>query len=391
MKRFLIVSISPMRGNNTGITGKLLDTLRDIDKSKYEVNLFDTSFFDKKHNPDNYPVAHYYSLPVYLIEKYIRKIPGVRSEYANWLIVKQFKSILKENHFDLVVLYHTPVTSDSLIKIAHKHGTKVLMYPWGGEIMCASRNEQRILQSAFTNVDYVGGYENSNCILTAKNTFKVQDSKIRYRKQYQKGVVLLQQMKGNISRSEMHQILNIPYSDYNIVCAYNGYPTHRHESIIQSIIKNKGVLPHNYQLVFPMTYGANEEYATAMKQLCDNNGLRNCFITAFITNEQMACLHLITDLFINIQDTDCGNAFMIEALFAQNQIITGRWLGYKQFEQFGIPYHLIDKPEDLSEKLKLIFSDKIELPVVPDKLIEMYRIPDGYKAESYWTKLIDSI
>lgn len=391
MKKFLIVSMSPMRGNTTGITGKLLEKFTNIDKNKYSVSLFDTSFFDQKHNPENYPVDHYYSLPVFWIEKYMRKIPGVRSWYANWLIVKKFRLLLKENKFDLIVLYHTPVTSDELIRISHKHGIKVIMYPWGGEILCATKFERHLIKSAFDKVDFVGGAEYSNCSIAAKELYGVPDTKFRYSKLYISGVAQLQKLKGTKSRKEMHRALNIPLSDYNIVCAYNGYPTHRHELIVDNIISNKEVLPNNYQLIFPMTYGANDDYIKKLKQLCDDNGLRYCFITEFMTNEQMAYLHLLTDLLINIQDSDCGNAFMIEALFAQNQIVTGRWLGYKQFEQFGVPYHLIDTPEELKNKLAIIFTGKGSRPVIPQELLDMYRIPEGYVACSYWTNLIDSI
>lgn len=391
-KRFLIVSMCPMRGETTGITGKFLNGLcGNIDKAKYDVDLFDTNFFDKKHEPDNYPVNQYFSLPIMRFENLIRKIPLVRSWYANLLIILKFKGILRKEKYNLIVLYHTPVTSNALIKISHKHYTKVIMYPWGGEILCASKFQRFLIQLAFNKVDFVGGSESSNCTLAAKRTYKVPDSKFRYAKQYLNSTVLIDKLRDKKTRIEMHSELNIPLADYNIVCGYNGYPTHRHEIIINSIFSNKSVLPQNYQLIFPMTYGAKESYINQMKSLCEESGLRACFITSFISNEQMAYLHLITDLFINIQESDSGNAFMIEAIYAQNRIVTGKWLGYEQFEQFGIPYHIVDKTEDLKDMLFSIFNNNVDKPIVPEKLLEKYKMPADYKVGSYWTDLIDSI
>ena len=137
--------------------------------------------------------------------------------------------------------------------------------------------------------------------------------------------------------------------------------------------------------------GASREYFEIISKRCADNQLKAVFLREFISNEQMAYLHLITDLFINIQDSDCGNAFMIEALFARNQIITGKWLHYEQFEQFGIPYLLIDKKEDLSDKLREVLTEPDKKCLVPDDLIEMYRIPNDFVKGSYWTNIVDNL
>lgn len=90
---------------------------------------------------------------------------------------------------------------------------------------------------------------------------------------------------------------------------------------------------------------------------------------------KLAYLHLITDLFIEVQPTDNGNMFMVEALFAENQIVTGKWLNYKLFEQYGIPYHLIEQLDELPDMLHGLFTGDIPKAVIPSLLLE-----DFYKA-----------
>lgn len=391
MKKILFVSFCPRRGNTTGITGKMIDSLSEIDCTKYEIDLLDTNYFEAGHKAEDFKVSRYIALPKSKIDGFIKKIPCLRTYYAAFLTVKSLREVLAETKYDLVAIYHIPVQADKYVEECHRAGVKVLMYPWGGDILCCTDAAKKHIKKAFDNADFVGGAAKSNCILAAHREYGVAENKIILQKNYLSGVYMLQKLSDTQNRTLMHKELNIPLSEYNIVCCYNGYSTHNHNAILDAIIENKSILPEGYQLIFPMTYGATETYYGNIKKRCDENHLNAFFLREFITNEQMAYLHLITDLFINIQDSDCGNAFMIEALFAKNHIVTGRWLHYEQFEQFGVPYHLIDKPEALSEKLSEIFSNPDQKPEVPEELIEMYRIPKDYVKGSYWTNIVDSL
>ena len=90
MKRILLVSGCYMRGNTIGLIGNLLDELNkpDID---FFISLFDIGFFDKKHDPQKYSVDSYYCLPVYSIERLARKIPKLRTLYAQLITITAFK------------------------------------------------------------------------------------------------------------------------------------------------------------------------------------------------------------------------------------------------------------------------------------------------------------
>lgn len=391
MKKILFVSFCPRRANTTGITGKMIDSLSELDKTKYEITLFDTNYFEEGHRAEDFKSDRYISLPKSRWDNLIKKIPYFRSYYAASLAVKTLRYVLDDVKYDLVALYHIPSNADKYVEECHRAGVKVLMYPWGGDILCCSDSAKKHIRKAFDDTDFVGGADKSNCILAAQQDYGVSEEKILLRKIYILGGRIIQDLEGKLSRTQMHEFLKISYSEYNIVCCYNGYPTHNHNVILDAIINNKSNLPAGYQLIFPMTYGATEAYYENIKKRCEDNQLNAVFLRDFITNEQMAYLHLITDLFINIQDSDCGNAFMIEALIAKNRIVTGRWLHYEQFEQFGVPYHLIDRPSDLSNELEKIFLNKESKPEIPEALIETYRMPKGYVRGSYWTNIVDKL
>lgn len=391
MKKILFVSSCTHRGTTTGLTGKLIDSLSELDRTKYEIALLDINYFEEGHKSDDYKVDKYVSLPKSKFDGIIKRIPYIRSKYASVLAVKTFKRVLSQSKYNLVAIYQIPSNADKYVQICNSAEISILMYPWGSDILRCSERAKKHIRMAFDNTDFVGGAAKSNCILAAQNDYGVPSNKILFQKNYLSGVGLLQKMKDSKSRPQMIRELNIPSAEYYIVCGYNGARTQNHNTIVDALIVNKLNLPNDYLVIFPMTYGATQDYYEGIKKRCEENLLNVFFLREFISNEKMAYLHLLTDLFVNIQDTDCGNAFMIEALFAKNRIVTGRWLHYEQFEQFGVPYHLIDKPEALSEKLSEIFSNPDQKPEVPEELIEMYRIPKDYVKGSYWTNIVDRL
>lgn len=397
MKKVLVVSSCGKRRDTIGLIGWLLAALADLDKKEYHISLLDTDFFECNHMSTDYKVDSYHPLDKCIWDSFVRHIPRLRSIYAEQRAVCTYRRLITSESYDIVIVYQIPRFADKLVTIAHENGTKIVFEPFGSDILRVSGAVKDRLNNAFSNVDGVVGRTNSNVLIAAQNEYKVPQNKIKEQREIAGGVIRLKKQMGKLSRKEMHDEVGIPYSDYNIVCGYSGRESHRHREIIDALIAVKDVLPQNYQIVFPMTYGAGAHheliinYAARLKTICDEAGLNTYFMTDFKSFEQIAYLHLITDLFIEIQPTDNGNAFMIESLYAQNQIVTGRWLNYKRFEQFGEPYFLIDRPEDLADKLREIFAGKIKKAKVPQELIDFFDVPEGYNRSEFWSDLFDEI
>jgi hypothetical protein len=388
-KQILIVSSCPQRGGAIGVIGELLKELSCLDKNSYSFSLFDTNYnSNEHHNEKDYNVDNYYNFYNNFIDDLIRHIPWIRSRYYKRKYIKAFKKILSEKVYNTILFFPVIYFADTLIDIAHSRKAKVIFYPWGSEILRCKQWKMNSLLRAFSKVDYVVGAKNANTIMAAKDTFGVPKTRIREKKPFVSNIATMDEVKGKFSRAEMSKRLGIPEADYNIVCSYNGYATHRHDVIIDAIFKNKSYLPNNYQLLFPLTYGAEVGYIQRLKEQCNTKGLKAFFLTNYLSVEQMACLHYLTDLFIEIQPTDTGNGFLIEALYARNLIITGSWLHYEQFEKYGIPYHLIDTTDELPQKITDILSMKLSRPVVPNEIINMYSVPSAADRRLFWTEVL---
>lgn len=390
MKNILIISTCSKRGDSIGLIGPFLNEFARLDPSSYQVDLCNIGYF-QQYNPQDYKVSEYYGIEKGHADKVILKIPKLRSIVSKRRAISLVKKVFANKKFDLVIVFSLPSFVDILVDIAHSYGCKSMLYPWGTSDLINRSELDKQLYRAFDTTDYVCGIENSNCSLVMLNKFHVPLEKYKGRKPFIQGVAEIEKVKKVLSREDMENKLSIPHSSCNIICGYNAYPIMLHEHIINSFDSVRGCLPEDFLLIFPMTYPNNEEYISRIEQLCDAKGLRAFFIKSYMTNEQVACLHLLSDLFINIQHADSGNAFQIEELYCGNRCITGKWLNYKQFELFGVPYYQIEKLNDLGTMLRSIFTNEIPEVNVPSELIEQYRIPADYSPERYWKEIIDAI
>jgi len=387
-KKILIVCHCSLRGNSIGLIEEFLTQFDSLKKEGCQIDLFDTNYF-QKHNPDDYKVDTYYKINIRLLDKLVQKIPGVRVKYLHHRILNLLDKILLKKKYDLVIMYSVPPYSDRAVALIHEHKVKVALYPWGSEVLRAKGEVALAVKIAHEKADFIAGHEGSNLLSNAYENFHVEKKKIKERKSFFKGVEMLQLERGKLSRKEMSSAIGIPYSNYNIICGYSGCETHMHRNIIDAIVRNIKVLPLGYQLIFPMTYVADKKYIRELQHLCSQNNINAIFITEYMTDKQVAYLHLLTDLYINIQPSDNGSAFMTEALYAGNQIITGGWLNYAQYEKYGVPYHLLNNIDELPLCLYKIFTKEIEPVVVPLDLKNAYEFPESYDKATIWREMLN--
>lgn len=392
MKKILVTANCSKRAQTTGLTGILLEQLQDLRSNHIELSLFDYNIVEN-HLHNEYPVDFYYNISIgKRLKKYILKNSLLRRSVRFLFTLCKYIEILREQRFDLIIIYQVVPETELLVRIAKFKGIKVLLFPWGSDILRARGLKRISLKRAFNLADYVSGAENSNTMLAAISTYTVDLTKIRYQNQYCSSIFEIKK-QGLKSREIASAFIGIPVSKCNIVCGYRCAPDQRYQLIIEKFVSIKTYLPSDYQLIFLMTYGDSnrakikEEYLA----LCKKNGLRAVFLLDYLSNEQVAALHCVTDLFISILPTDTGNAFLVEALCAKNVIVTGKWLSYKRFEIFGIPYHLIDKPEDLDIFLKDFFLKRIPNISVPEKLVDYFTPPQNYAPSSYWYNIVKDL
>lgn len=387
MKNILLVATGDTRGNTGGIAASLMKVLL-LNKHLVDISFYDISFITT-HKKELYFTDKYFNMPDSKLIRLFKNIPLVRRYFREEIICREFEKHLKKYSYDLIIIYEMQPYCDRLIKIAHSYDTKVMIRPWGSDVLRANTNKRKRHEFSFKNVDYVSGYIGSSVILYIQREFHVESERIHLTHPSLPLVPEILKYEGKVTREDMIKELGFPESSCYIICGYSGSKTHFHHIIIDSISKVKNEIPKDAVLVFPLTYGGTEEYCQSIKEKCDEYALQAYLILQFLTQKQMAFLHLVANLFISIQPTDNGNGFLIEELVCGNKVICGKWLKYEQFEGFGVPYFQCDSYETLSDTI----TDALKAPTskVPQQLMDVLRQQTPERVKEDWAQLFNTL
>lgn len=297
----------------------------------------------------------------------VRKIGVLISIISKYLTLK---AILKEEQYDLVNIHQIPFYSFLFLHIAKSNGIKTMLTPWGSDVLRASKRKKKYIKKAFNSANYVSGDLKVGFSQQVKELFSIDEDKF-IKLGYGSDVISeILKIKDTVSKEKIAESLYLPKNRYYITCGYNASPAQRHAVILEAIADNKDKLPKNYLIIVPLSYGAGKKKVEKeLRRICEKEELEVVFITEYLTNEQVAYLRLITDLFIHIQTTDAYNASLQEMLLAGAQCINGKWLCYPTLEEYEIPYHVCEDVEMLPNLLKDILRKNInKISLHPDTI-----------------------
>lgn len=110
-------------------------------------------------------------------------------------------------------------------------------------------------------------------------------------------------------------------------------------------------------LVFPMTYGYDEDYAREVECLCNEIGVQSVFLTSYLSLEELVELRLASEVMLRISELDAFSLALTESLCAHNVVVSSSWLPYSKFRANGVYYEEVYDIEDVGEKLTRILKD----------------------------------
>ncbi|MCF6222634.1 MAG: hypothetical protein L3J34_02785 [Flavobacteriaceae bacterium] len=121
-----------------------------------------------------------------------------------------------------------------------------------------------------------------------------------------------------------------------ITIAHNGSHGQQHIIIINKLTKINNKLKNKIFLLLPFTYGGSNEYKKEVLNHLGRSGIKYQILTEYMDMQELAVLRVISNININIQITDGFSASISEAIYAKNIVITGDWLPYEIYEDWGI-------------------------------------------------------
>lgn len=362
MARVLIVG----NWNNNHITRFLRLLCNNKDES-LELDAYDPCFENEQ--TYGFGVNTVYRIQTSWLSRKFFSIRKVGTFFLMKKRVNRLNEILRNKKYDLVNFHFLPVNINAFVNVCRNNNIPVLLTPLGSDVLRVNSYYKTGIIKAFKNCDYVSFDTSSGFFEEVCKQYSITKSKVVNLGYGSETITAIMNMQGRYTREELMKMLDVPYSNFNIVCGYNASIGQQHSIMIDGIIKNKDLLPHNYQVIIPLSYGQDREIIKKqIEKETENNLLNICYIERYLTIEQVAALRLVTDLFIHIQITDAFNASLQEFLLAGSTCINGGWLKYPSLETDGYPYIICDSLGDLPQVINSFLASSNNKKSLPDSV-----------------------
>ena len=267
---------------------------------------------------------------------------------------------------------------------------KLVISIWGSDFLRASNRKRHMMIRIFDRADQ---------ITIASPTVKLQFEDF-YKGKYNDKITICQfglqplEYFANTNLEDLDRKkkeLGLNLNKIIITIGYNASRLQRHKEIIECIEKDKKLSLYKDKIEFllPCTYPKDPEYLESLSLQISESSFHYTIINDFLSDESVARLRCITNIFIQLQPTDMLSGSMLEHLAAGNIVITGKWLPYEVLDDLNINMYKIERVDkvaitlnnvlenyseyaDLCKLNKKIVLDNFRWKAVINKWIKMY-------------------
>lgn len=318
-----------------------------------QVDFFNMNYYVKAEYPSSAKLwSHIYS-PIFNLPSFCYKVPKLRvwARYIDIIIeVRKLAKQLKKEGFkyDIVQISFLLGIYAYCVAVIRGMGERLVLMPWGSDVLRANKQQIKKLKELVKQADYV------TCGSHAPR-FKKQI--VRLLNVPEKKIVIAGFGTEMIDMISQHPELTSDAAKKNvdldgryvIVCGYNASPHQQHLMVIEAIARIKKLLPKNFILLLPMTYGRNEKYLQKVADKLNILELPYRMLNDYLSNEELLCYRKSADLFIHAQTTDANSGTVAEYLLCDTKVINAAWLSYPQREKYGMPYYTFHTFDELDK------------------------------------------
>lgn len=282
--------------------------------------------------------VHLIELPEIVSNVYDGKEKG--NIFKNWLChFLLLKSVMKFGPFDLLNMHYIEyIYLIDMIILKYLMKTKLVLSYWGSDLFRVEKKELEVKGWYVRYADFI--------------TFDSLDLEIEFRKIYKWakhipskvvffGLPVLDIINKNCiekTNNNLRRKWGISEDKVVIAIGYNGIPQQQHKKVLSVISRLEDEYKEKIILILQMSYGGSRGYRSSVINAVKKIGVEYINIQYFLSNDEVAELRIMTDIFINAQTTDAFSGSVCEYLFADTVLINAEWLHYKEFEKYDFQY-----------------------------------------------------
>lgn len=145
--------------------------------------------------------------------------------------------------------------------------------------------------------------------------------------------------------------LEIPEDSIIVACGYASFSEQHQTKVVDILEKIINDVPQNVFFLFPLTYGESS-FREIIKERLKNSTIPYRIFEEKMSDIDVARLRRVSDILINVQDTDQLSGSMLEHMYAGSIVISGSWLPYDILLKKGVFFLSVDSIEDLTQGIK---------------------------------------
>ena len=237
---------------------------------------------------------------------------------------------------DVIVFQSIIPTYYLLISLMESRTDKIITHWWGSDLYRSTDKTKKILGKILDKCYRVVLFKGMTSYFV--NYFPSHTAKIKYARFGTELIDIIREKRLSFRSNDIRKKYFIPEDKIIITCAYNSHIGQQHILIIEAIEKLPLIVKDKIFLLFPMTYGGDDNYRQSVINRLLESKLPHFIMRSYLTNDDLSEVRLLSDIVVNIQVTDGFSVSIQESLFSGSVLIIGDWLNYPEYKEWGIFY-----------------------------------------------------
>lgn len=305
--------------------------------------------------------VHLIECPKLVIDWYdgSKRASTLKTLYIHFL---QIKAAVKSGHFDLINLHYVDYTDiiDVVILKCIMQARLILSY-WGSDLL---RVSDRILSFAGLfgkRADYIT-FDNGDLRIKFEQKYKWKDRVKSSTALFGLSILdIIKEEQTNKSNAFIRKMWGVSEHKKVVAIGYNGIPQQQHIAVLECIKNIDEAIKEQICILLQMSYGGTDEYRKTVIEAAKKAGCQYLVIECFMTDEEVADIRIMTDIFINAQMTDAFSGSVCENLFSNSILINARWLRYQEFDEHDFKYLEFENIFEIGEIIQKVLEQGFDV------------------------------
>ncbi len=302
-----------------------------------------------------------------------------------------FRNVVREKNFDCFHIHYVIKRRLFVTYLLRKYTKKTVATFWGSDLLRIEQSELETYSKYLHNVNEVTVGSEYMMKYIEKTFAKEIADKTTVVRFGVKGLEAINKFK--LSKKEAKQRIGFPENKTLIGIGYNGSRGQNHISVIKELSKLPEELKNKVFIVFPMSYGLEEEYLRMIEKEVDEVGCDYKYMLDYMDSDTIANLCFATDIFVHAQETDAFSASVQEYIGAGVLVYNPTWIVYEELDNNDAYYIRYESFGDLRNKLIEYLSNDNHVGDVKrlnnNKMI-MYNLSSWSVLAIKWLKLYEN-